>query len=156
MKLETKIDNDKDDATNFKWCINRMIKRAKEGLTLDEQSNTPLYKLFSDQYDLCGYKDVITITDYEKMVIQELFKQIVENEWEPKDDEEVKEYLTNRRDLVLPILEKGTMEYQMLEDIYNHLFNESVEDIIYLVMTFARVFRWKNLDYHTLDCNYKN
>lgn len=156
MKLETKIDNDKDDATNFKWCINRMIKRAKEGLTLDEQSNTPLYKLFSDQYDLCGYKDVITITDYEKMVIQELFKQIVENEWEPKDDEEVKEYLTNRRDLVLPILEKGTMEYQMLEDIYKHLFDESVEDIIYLVMTFARVFRWKDLDYHTLECNYKN
>ena len=151
MKLNQTIDGEQSVLQNFKWYINRMIKHAKESLTEEEQNSMGLTKILEREMK-CGFGDVIEYTFFEELVYKELFDQIVNNEWQPGDDEELKEYLHTRKSLVLPILEEGSLEYKLLNEAYDRILNEETLDpIVYLVMTMCGVFRWKTIDYHTLD-----
>lgn len=147
----SKIEESKDEYTNLVWIVNRAIKSIKEHYTEAEQDETPLEDLYFKKSSL---KEVISLNKIDELLIRELFKQITENEWKPEDDEEIVEYLECRRNLILPILEEGSMEYTMLRELYNQFSSEGyLKCVIYIVMTYARVFRWKDLDYHLLDCH---
>ena len=153
MIIKTKIQRDADDYTNYVYAINRMIKAIKEFYPEAEQNSKSPYELFSDAYEKYTFNDIFQYTD-EEIVIKELIDQIVNNEWKPGDDEEIKEYLENRKNLVLPILEEGTMEYSILNKWYTDILSEDhLKVIIYAVMMLCKVFRWREQDYHELDCH---
>lgn len=148
MKI-TKIEEQKDEYTNLVWTVNRAIKSIKEHMTEEEQDGTLLADLYFKKSSL---KELIALNKIDELLIKELFKQITENEWKPEDDEEIAEYLECRRNLILPILEEDSMEYTMLKELYTQFSSEGyLKCVIYIVMTYAHVFRWKDLDYHLLD-----
>lgn len=152
MIIKTKIQHNTDDYTNYVYAMNRIIRTIKEHYSEAEQNSKNPYELFTDAYEKYSFNEVFEHAD-EEIVIKELIEQIVNNEWKPEDDEEIKEYLENRRNLVLPILEEGTMEYNVLNNWYKRILSEdNIKVIIYAVMMLCKVFRWKEQDYHELDC----
>lgn len=154
MRVKEKIKENETPYNNFVWIVNRAVKVLKESMNEAEQDSTPISELIHNtfQKENTGFDSLLYWTKTEDILINELIEQITKHDWCPGDDEEIREYLERRRDMVLPILEEGTMEYKLLYNIYTEILEENdLQMIIYLVMTFAKVFYWKTLDYHTLE-----